>query len=94
MRLPRPLIYVVSGLTIYVIVAVVANFGDQATSFDSRAYIGQGDSYSCEDFANQAQSQAVLRADPKDPNYLDMDRDGLACENRPGPRDVTPVAVN
>ena len=31
------------------------------------------------DFPKQAAAQAVLRADPSDPNRLDADRDGIAC---------------
>jgi hypothetical protein len=35
----------------------------------------------CEDFATRAQAQAVLVADPDDPNRLDADDDGRACED-------------
>lgn len=63
-----------------------------AGGFDPRAYIGQGDRYNCSDFPSQADAQAVLRADPSDPNRLDgNDRDGIACENNPAPRDRVPV---
>jgi hypothetical protein len=41
--------------------------------------------------AVEAQAQAVLRAEPRDPNRLDADRDGIACENNPPPRDLVPV---
>jgi hypothetical protein len=34
----------------------------------------------CGDFATQAEAQAVLAADPSDPNGLDGDDDGQACE--------------
>lgn len=34
----------------------------------------------CSDFASRAEAQAVLDADPRDPNGLDADYDGLACE--------------
>ena len=54
-------------------------------------YLGQGNRYNCPDFASQALAQAVLRADPTDPNQLDTDRDGIACENNPPPRDVVRV---
>ncbi len=54
-------------------------------------YLGQGDAYNCADFATQAQAQAVLRADPSDPNRLDGNRDGVACTDRPAPKDLTPV---
>lgn len=63
-----------------------------AATFDPSRYIGQGDAYNCADFASQAQAQAVLRADPRDPNRLDADRDGIACENNRAPRDLVPVA--
>ncbi len=59
--------------------------------FDPTRYIGQGDRYNCGDFASQAQAQAVLRADPKDPNRLDTDRDGIACEGNRAPFDRVPV---
>lgn len=59
--------------------------------FDPNRYIGQGDRYNCSDFKSQAEAQAVLRADPRDPNRLDGDRDGITCENNPPPKDLTPV---
>ena len=63
-----------------------------SSGFDPTRYIGQGDRYNCGDFASQAQAQAVLRADPRDPNRLDgNDNDGLACESNPAPRDPVPV---
>jgi len=34
----------------------------------------------CADFATQKQAQRVLENDPSDPNYLDGDDDGVACE--------------
>ncbi|RAJ45342.1 excalibur calcium-binding domain-containing protein [Kitasatospora sp. SolWspMP-SS2h] len=37
----------------------------------------------CSDFATQPQAQAVLDADPSDPNHLDTDNDGIACEDLP-----------
>src|SRR5688500_18152084 len=46
--------------------------------FDPRFYIGKGDAFNCAHFASQAMAQAVLRADPRDPNGLDGDRDGVA----------------
>lgn len=59
--------------------------------FDPQQYVGQGDAYNCGDFASQAEAQAVLRADPGDPNHLDADRDGIACERNRAPRDLEPV---
>jgi len=60
-------------------------------AFDPTFYIGKGDAFNCKDFASQAQAQAVLRADPRDPNRLDADRDGIACESNRAPKDMTPV---
>jgi endonuclease YncB( thermonuclease family) len=53
---------------------------------------GSANQLNCSDFTNQADAQAVLRADPSDPNGLDTDRDGIACETRPAPKDLTSVA--
>lgn len=59
--------------------------------FDPGFYIGKGDAFNCGDFASQADAQAVLRADPTDPNRLDSDRDGVACESNRSPKDLVPV---
>ena len=34
----------------------------------------------CADFDSQAEAQAELESDPTDPNNLDADNDGIACE--------------
>lgn len=60
-------------------------------TFDPSFYIGKGDAFNCADFASQADAQAVLRADPTDPNRLDADRDGIACESNRAPKDLVPV---
>lgn len=52
-------------------------------SFQARDYIGQGNRYNCSDFDTQQQAQAVLEADRSDPNWLDGDHDGIACERLP-----------
>jgi hypothetical protein len=44
---------------------------------------GGGD-LDCADFANQEEAQAVLERDPGDPNGLDADNDGIACEELAG----------
>ncbi len=45
----------------------------------------------CKDFPSQAAAQAELRHDPSDPHGLDADKDGIACERNPLPRDLEPV---
>ena len=37
----------------------------------------------CSDFATQPEAQAVYDQDPSDPNGLDADDDGIACETLP-----------
>ncbi|MGY1724754.1 hypothetical protein [Blastococcus sp. SYSU DS0533] len=39
------------------------------------------DLYNCPDFVSQADAQAVYNANPSDPNQLDRDDDGQACED-------------
>lgn len=56
---------------------------NQGPEFNPRYYLGQGNAYDCSDFYNQEQAQAVLNADRSDPNYLDGDYDGIACERLP-----------
>lgn len=60
-------------------------------AFDTAPFLGMGDAHNCNAFANQAQAQAVLRADPTDPNRLDADNDGIACESNRVPRDTERV---
>ncbi|MFJ3841480.1 hypothetical protein ACIPY6_39055 [Streptomyces sp. NPDC090054] len=61
-------------------------------AFEARYFVRySNDSYDCPDFASQADAQAVLRFAPADPNHLDGDRNGIACPDLPGPKDVKPV---
>lgn len=46
---------------------------------------------SCADFDSQADAQRHLRNNPRDPDNLDPDNNGIACENAPSPQDTTPV---
>lgn len=62
-----------------------------SADFYPSRYLGQGDAFNCPAFVSQADAQAVLRADPLDPNRLDADLDGIACESRPVPKDLVPV---
>ncbi len=42
---------------------------------------GTGVDRDCEDFATQQEAQAAFDADPSDPERLDADGDGVACES-------------
>jgi hypothetical protein len=55
-------------------------------------YLGQGDAFNCVNFASQADAQAVLRAEPSDPNKLDQGGiPGVACESNRAPKDLLPA---
>lgn len=63
-----------------------------SADFYPSIYIGQGDAFNCSDFKSQADAQAVLRADPADPNDLDHGGiPGVACESNKAPKDLVPV---
>jgi Excalibur calcium-binding domain len=51
----------------------VVLFAGSASAFD----------LNCADFPSQAEAQAVYDANPSDPNNLDEDDDGQACEDHP-----------
>jgi hypothetical protein len=61
--------------------------------FDPTPYAGTFDDYDCRDFTSQAQAQAVLRANPRDPNQLEAREMGIACWANPGPFDFVRVAT-
>jgi hypothetical protein len=44
------------------------------------AAFAQANDQDCEDFSSRAEAQAHLEADPSDPDNLDADDDGEACE--------------
>jgi hypothetical protein len=74
--------------------AAVVRFAAAPPSYDGAAeYARHGNAHDCIDFRSQAFAQAVLRANPADPNALDPDRDGVACVWLPGPKDLRPVAA-
>lgn len=50
-----------------------------------------GGDKNCSDFKSQAAAQAELRSNPSDPYGLDTDKDGIACESRPAPKDTRKV---
>ncbi len=54
-----------------------------ALVFGVSASVGAQRDLDCDDFATQEEAQANLNANPSDPNNLDTDEDGNACENLP-----------
>jgi hypothetical protein len=55
-----------------------------SNSDDSSLSTSSGDGKDCADFASQANAQAALAAEPSDPDNLDADDDGIACEQHFG----------
>ena len=63
----------------------------------SRFFTNGADKYNCTSFASQAEAQKALAANaPGDPNRMDMNANGVACEDIAyavnTPRNVTPIA--
>lgn len=77
-----------AGVKVAVSIAVVVGAGALWTA---NAW-----AYTCADFQAQAQAQQVLRADLTDPNGLDPDHNGIACDSfaypAGRPTDLTPVS--
>jgi hypothetical protein len=77
----------------YIVPSEIKTVLDQALSrppaMNPRAR--RGGDLDCSDFPSQAAAQAELRAHPSDPHRLDRNRDGIACEKNPPPRDTVPI---
>lgn len=77
-----------------VAVALASCSSDRGNNDDlslPRTEIARAQAQDCSSYPSQAAAQAALRANPSDPNNLDPDDDGIACEDRPAPFDRTPV---
>src|SRR5829696_263445 len=51
--------------------------------YPSKSAMAQADQYDCASFGSQESAQVELDRDPSDPNNLDSDGDGVACDNYP-----------
>ncbi|MCH7793316.1 MAG: excalibur calcium-binding domain-containing protein [Planctomycetes bacterium] len=61
---------------------------------DSQSVVATHDGdKNCSDFPNQEAAQDHLNAHPGDPDGLDGDDDGIACESLPCPCGGTPTAT-
>lgn len=57
-------------------------------------YLATGkDQFGCKDFPTQADAQNVLRIAPKDPNNLDGNRNGIACDGSDAFLDGVPAGL-
>jgi hypothetical protein len=77
-----------------VVAGVVARITYEQTFRPSTPTVVQTD-LDCADFATPQQAQAVYDQDPSDPNGLDADNDGIACEeldgSSPSPSPTAPI---
>ncbi|MFT4040081.1 MAG: excalibur calcium-binding domain-containing protein [Thermomicrobiales bacterium] len=60
-----------------------------SSASDTLSDASVADDLDCEDFTTQEEAQAVLDADPGDPNNLDPNRDGIACALLPSAEDAS-----
>ncbi|MEC3977951.1 excalibur calcium-binding domain-containing protein [Amycolatopsis sp. H20-H5] len=69
---------------VFVTAAVAAGFALAGPAPMVFAQVSAATDLNCSDFQYQEQAQAVLDSNPADPNHLDADKDGYACESRFG----------
>lgn len=63
------------------LLTVIAGMAVLMSASTATAQSGADGGFNCVDFASQAEAQAFFNADPSDPEGLDADSDGLACED-------------
>jgi len=51
--------------------------------YPSKPAVAQADQYDCASFGSQESAQVELDRDPSDPNNLDSDGNGIACDDYP-----------
>ncbi|MDF2978372.1 MAG: hypothetical protein K0S40_3100 [Actinomycetospora sp.] len=79
--------------TTNIIVVPPAYYGPGNPYYGYHAPIVRANDLNCIDFADTSDAQAVLIADPSDPNNLDGDNDGQACDRGVGGVDYTGYPV-
>jgi hypothetical protein len=77
-------LFIVAAMLVLVVGVVGRITYERVVDTATPAYAQQNDDprvgSDCEDYNSQAEAQAELDADPSDPNVLDEDNDGEACE--------------
>jgi hypothetical protein len=72
---------VVVGLVL--VAGFVARVTYEQIVYPSTPAVAQEDQYDCASFGSQESAQAELDRDPRDPNNLDPDGNGQACDDYP-----------
>ena len=77
----------VTSKLVMVALVLVAGFVLRVTYeqlvYPSKPAVAQADQYDCASFGSQESAQATLDSDPSDPNNLDSDGNGRACDDYP-----------
>ena len=77
----------VTSKLVMVALVLVAGFVLRVTYeqlvYPSKPAVAQADHYDCASFGSQESAQATLDSDPSDPNNLDSDGNGRACDDYP-----------
>ena len=68
----------IAALVVFALAAQVCRPSASSTNLVSN--FARRDIYNCIDFGTQERAQRFYELDPSDPNHLDGDSDGLACE--------------
>jgi hypothetical protein len=79
--------------TTNIIVVPPAHYGPGNPYYGYDAPVVRANDLNCIDFADTSDAQAVLISDPSDPNNLDGDNDGQACDRGVGGVDYTGYPV-
>src|SRR4028118_1750359 len=69
------------GVVLVLAAGFVARVTYEQVINPSTPALAQEDQYDCASFGSQESAQSELNRDPRDPNNLDPDSDGQACED-------------
>lgn len=70
-------------VALVIVVGFVARITYEQVFYPDTPAIAQADQYDCASFGSQESAQAELDRDPSDPNNLDPDGNGQACDDYP-----------
>ena len=83
-----------AALCMAAVLAFAPTAAAQSASASASASAVEGVPQNCDDFASQAAAQDFLDDDPSDPQGLDADGDGVACEEGTGGGGTAPTGTD
>ena len=69
------------AVTLVLVAGLVSCVTYEQLIYPSKPAAAQADQYDCASFGSQEAAQAELERDPSDPNNLDSDGNGVACDD-------------